>query len=90
MSSEIITRQDLHEFREKLLNDIRALIGKSAEDQAKYLKSYQVRNMLKISPGTLQNLRVNGTLRFTKIGSILYYNKEDILKLLEGKANSTT
>ncbi len=25
------------------------------------------------SPGTLQNLRVNGTLRFTKIGGIHYY-----------------
>lgn len=46
--------------------------------------------MLKISPGTLQNLRVNGTLRFTKIGGIIYYSYEDIELLLEGtnKASS--
>lgn len=36
------------------------------------------------SPGTLQNLRINGTLNFTRIGSIIYYKQEDINKLLEG------
>ncbi|WP_370362918.1 hypothetical protein [Mucilaginibacter flavidus] len=40
--------------------------------------------MLKISPGTLQNLRVNGTRTFTKIGGIMYYKYEDILKMMEG------
>lgn len=39
--------------------------------------------MLNISPGTLQNLRINGTLRFTKMGSIIYYKLEDINKILE-------
>ncbi|EHQ25081.1 helix-turn-helix domain-containing protein [Mucilaginibacter paludis] len=47
-------------------------------------KSCEVRKMLNISPGTLQNLRINGTLRFTKIGSIMYYKLEDINKVLEG------
>jgi hypothetical protein len=49
-----------------------------------WLKSIEVRKLLKISPGTLQNLRINGTLRFTRIGSLLYYKQEDINKLLEG------
>ena len=35
--------------------------------------------MLRISPGTLQNLRVNGTLAYTKIGGIIYYKYEDIV-----------
>jgi len=84
MAAEIITREDLNEFRELLLNDIKALLGKSPSDHPKWIKSYQVKNLLKISPGTLQNLRVNGTLRFTKIGGILYYKYEDIIKVLEG------
>lgn len=50
----------------------------------KWLKSIEVRKLLNISPGTLQNLRINGTLRFTKIGGMLYYKLEDIHKLLEG------
>lgn len=84
MATEIITKEDLDEFRELLLNDIKALLGRSPSDQPKWLKSYQVKNLLKISPGTLQNLRVNGTLRFTKTGGILYYKHEDIIKVLEG------
>lgn len=86
MSAEIITKEDLNEFREILLNDIKVLLGKSPTESPKWLKSYQVKNLLKISPGTLQNLRVNGTLRFTKIGGILYYKYEDIMRVLEGDA----
>lgn len=84
MAAQIITKEDLDEFREKLLNDLKGLLSKSPNEPAKWLKSYQVKNLLKISPGTLQNLRINGTLRFTKIGGILYYKYEDIIKVLEG------
>jgi hypothetical protein len=90
MAAQIITKEDLDEFREKLFNDIKGLLGKSPSEPAKWLKSYQVKNLLKISPGTLQNLRVNGTLRFTKIGGILYYKYEDIMQVLEGNHRSET
>jgi hypothetical protein len=85
MATEIITKEDLNEFRSLLLDDIRQLLGKPDESR-KWLKSYQVKNMLKISPGTLQNLRVNGTLGFTKIGGIIYYKYEDILAMMEVKS----
>lgn len=84
MAAQIITKEDLDEFREKLLTDIKGLLGQRTEEPKKWLKSYQVKNMLRISPGTLQNLRVNGTLGFTKIGGIMYYKYEDILKMMEG------
>ena len=51
--------------------------------QKQRLKSSEVRKLLKISPGTLQNLRINGTLSFTKIGSIIYYSYEDIEAMLD-------
>jgi hypothetical protein len=84
MAVEIITKQDLEEFRVKLLEDIKQLLGGQPNEPKKWLKSYQVRNLLKISPGTLQNLRINGTLSYSKVGSIFYYKYEDIQKLLEG------
>ena len=84
MATEIITKEDLDTFREQLLRDISALLGKGAPEQQKWLKSYQVKNMLRISPGTLQNLRVNGTLSFSKIGGIIYYKYEDVVSLLNG------
>lgn len=84
MATEIITREDLNEFRKLLLEDIRQLLGTAdSAPQGKWLKSYQVKNILKISAGTLQNLRVNGTIPFTQIGSIIYYKAEDINSLLQ-------
>ena len=84
MLVEIITKADLEEFRLKLLEDIKVLIGGQPAEPKKWIKSYQVRNLLKISPGTLQTLRVNGSLPYTKVGGIMYYKYEDIQKLLEG------
>lgn len=84
MAAEIITKEDLNEFGERLITQIKGLLGKGTEEPKKWLKSYQVRNMLKISPGTLQNLRVKGTIGYSKIGGIIYYKLEDINRVLEG------
>jgi hypothetical protein len=86
MAVQIITKDDLDEFREALLQDIKGLLAKRTEEPKKYLKSYQVKNMLKISGGTLHTLRANGTLKFTRIGHIIYYNYEDIMQLMEGNS----
>jgi predicted site-specific integrase-resolvase len=88
MSVEIITKEDLKSFKEELLNDLKKFVTSPQQTlQKKWLKSQEVRILLKISPGTLQNLRVNGTLTYTKIGGTLYYNQDDIQKLLEQNKN---
>jgi len=84
MNVELITRDDLREFKNELLNELKQIMQPGQGQSKKWLKSSEVRKMLNISPGTLQNLRINGTLRFTKIGSIMYYKLEDINKVLEG------
>ena len=83
MNVELVTREDLRRL-EDLLNEIKQIVQPGQSQSKKWLKSSEVRKMLNISPGTLQNLRINGTLRFTKIGSIMYYKLEDINKVLEG------
>lgn len=84
MAIEVITKDDLQEFRHQLLEDIKDIFQtKQPQEQKQWLKSFEVRKLLKISPGTLQNLRINGTLSYTKIGSIMYYSYQDIEKLLE-------
>jgi hypothetical protein len=75
---ELITKEDLKQFKSELLTEIQP--GQSKQ----WLKSNEVRKLLNISPGTLQNLRINGTLRYTKIGGMMYYKLEDIHKVLEG------
>ena len=84
MATEIITTEDLQEFKLELLKELEKLL-KAMNGQAckKWLKSPDVRKLLNISPGTLQNLRVNGTLPYTKIGGVIYYAYEDIQKMLK-------
>jgi hypothetical protein len=87
MVIDLITREDLNEFRNLLLNDLKQLIRPQFQSQQakQWLKSYEVRKMLNISAGTLQNLRINGTLAFTKIGGLMYYKYSDIEKIMNGK-----
>jgi hypothetical protein len=84
MNLEIITKEDLAAFKSELLTEIKQLMQPGQGQSKKWIKSNEVRRLLNISPGTLQNLRINGTLGFTRIGSIIYYKLEDINKLLEG------
>ena len=84
MAVQVITMEDLNEFRSLLLNDLKEIIHSKPQQAKQWLKSKEVRKLLNISPGTLQNLRINGTLTYTKIGGIMYYDNADIEKLLYG------
>jgi len=85
MAARIITPEDLLEFKQELFQELQKLFAAQSGStlQKKWLKSPEVRELLGISPGTLQNLRVNGTLPFTKVGGMVYYQSDDILKMLE-------
>jgi len=49
---------------------------------ADWLDGQNVMQMLHISPRTLQTLRSNRTLPFSRIGNKLFYRKQDINKIL--------
>ena len=84
MHIEVITREDLQNLRLQLLQDLKQLFSASIQpEQKQWLRSAQVRKMLNISPGTLQNLRINGVLKPTKIGGSFFYQAQQIQKLLE-------
>lgn len=83
MAVEILTKQDLNEFRTLLINDFKEILQSKPQQTKQWLKSTEVRKLLNISPGTLQTLRINKTLSYTKIGGIIYYAHQDIEKLLE-------
>jgi len=87
MAQEIITLEDLQAFRLQLLNDLKDFLNKQNQPREEWLRSKDVRKMLNISHGTLQNLRVNGTLPYRKIGGIIYYNLRDINDVLRGQAS---
>lgn len=84
MPTEIVTTDDLREFKIELLDEMKKLLQENqGHPGKKWLKSCEVRELLGISQGTLQNLRSNGTLAYTKIGGTMFYDIENIKKMLE-------
>lgn len=84
---DFITREDLENFKQELLSELRrpSFRPSKQEPQKEWLKSYEVRRLLGISSNTLQSLRLNGTLPFTRVGGLIYYAYEDIRKLMENR-----
>ena len=81
---QLLTLDDLNDFKRQMLFEIKNLLKEHVgEPSKKYLKSKDVRKLLNISPGTLQNLRVNGTLPFKRIGGVIYHDSADIQRMLE-------
>lgn len=84
MGAYIITQEDLNELKHEILKGVKELLGTEQNLKTKkWLKSPEVRELLSISPGTLQNLRINGTLPYSKVGGVIYYDYEEILKVIE-------
>jgi len=82
-SQRLLTLSDLVEFKQQLITDIAKLLrGQATIPEKKWMKSFEVRKLLNISRGTLQNLRVNGTLPYTRIGGVIYYDYEDIQNMI--------
>lgn len=85
MAATIITQEDLTEFKVELFDELKKYFSKKDENATpnKWLKSHQVQRLLSISPGTLQNLRINGTIPYTKIGGVIFYAQEDINAIMQ-------
>ncbi len=86
MSDKLVTMADLEAFGIRLLERVSVLFDqKLAMPKERWIKSHDVRRLLMISPNTLNAYRINGTLPYTRIGSIYYYDAEHIIRLLNDK-----
>lgn len=85
MKVDLITTEDLEIFKENLLVEIKKIIKHDTvpNKNLEWLRSAEVRELLNISQGTLQNLRINGTLSYSMVGKIFYYKRENIISILE-------
>jgi hypothetical protein len=82
---DILTKEDLELFRIKITQDIEQLLDTKIVfyEEFDWLRSKAIRKLMDISPGTLQNLRITGKIRFKKILGSYYYNKSDLKMLFE-------
>ena len=83
MQVELVTKEDLQLFRQQLLNDLKSIMAPTQPQPAQWLRSGEVRKLLKISPGTLQNLRITAVLNPVKIGGSFYYQSSEIQEMLK-------
>ena len=83
LPQELVTLEDLQDFRVQLIKDMKQLLTNSViVPNKQWLKSSEVKKLLNISSGTLQTLRSNGTLRHSKVGGLIYYQYEDIQAMM--------
>lgn len=80
MQVELVTKADIQSLKAEIVEEIRRIF-KTPQKQ-EWLKSSDVQKLLQCSPGTLQNLRVNGTLPFTKMGGTTYYAYDDVMAVM--------
>ena len=87
---QLITIANLREFKNQLIEELlTALKSQNSQVQKKWLKSHEVRRLLKISPGTLQTLKSSGIIPYTKMGGVHFFDYDDIQRVLEsGKMNN--
>ena len=85
-NERIITYQDLLDFKEDLIKEIRS-IGTSNTPSRKWLKSSEVRKLLGLSATKLQIMRNKDEIPFTRVGGVIYYLEEAVHKMLESKSN---
>lgn len=81
MLIEFVTKEEFTSFKEEIISELRNIFSTQPNNK-KWLKSSEVKKMLGISAGTLQTLRTNGTLPYTKMGGTMYYEHKDVESIL--------
>ena len=75
-ANELLTKRDLFEFEQRLL----AKLANTQESKRsrRYGRTKDIQKMFGISASTIQNLRNQGKISFTKMGGTIIYDLDDI------------
>ena len=87
---QLATYEDLERWKNEILQGVGNLIKGEIPQPKKWVKSVEAKEALGCSPGTLQNLRQNGTIEFSKVGGTLYYSLESITGILESNRQNSS
>ena len=83
MNVEIITKEDLLEFRKEFIEEIKEIINPGLQ-QTEWLSTDEAMTLLGIKGKTkLQNLRDNLAIKFSQHGRIIKYSQSSIIEFLE-------
>src|SRR5689334_2854317 len=85
MNVELVTKEDLQVLRFQIVGDIKDLLDRGpqgGEGDMRGFRTREVRHLLGCSTGKLKSLCTGGRIRTKKIGGTIYYNKDDVRRLL--------
>ena len=81
MNLNIATKEDIMDLKKEFMAELKELKQTQGNRNKKYLRSAEVRKMFGVSAGTLQNMRVNGTLPYSKVGTTILYDLDRIIEI---------
>jgi len=80
--SDLTTKHDLVDLEERLIERLKEINSDQAPVK-RWLRSKEIQQLLGLSSSGLQNLRVSGVIPYSRIQGSIYYNYDDITKVLE-------
>lgn len=76
----------LNEMKGEIIDEVKLIVSEhETTDMKKWIKSAEVKKLLDLSHGKLQTLRDKKEIPFTRIGGTIYYNTEDIDRMMKEK-----
>ncbi|MCC9043311.1 helix-turn-helix domain-containing protein [Myroides sp. M-43] len=79
-----ITKEDLRLFSQTIISTLKEFLNKkTSELSLDWVKAKVARQLLSISPASLQTLRISGKLQYRKVLGSYYYNRQDIENLFK-------
>lgn len=79
--AEIVTLEKFNDFEDRIFKELEKL-SKFSSSENRWLKSNDVKDLQGISHGKLQDLRDRGLILFTKLGGVIFYDRNEIEKML--------
>lgn len=84
MHVEIVTKDDLRDLEDKLNRIIELISGAKRDEPKDWLRSLDVKRILKCSDATLKNYRDSGKLPYSKVEGTYYYPADGLKAMLRG------
>jgi|AntRauTorcE11897_2_1112592.scaffolds.fasta_scaffold35742_2 predicted DNA-binding transcriptional regulator AlpA len=91
-SSDLITKHDLDEFKQELLEAIKQIIEtviSEAQMQKKWLRTNELAEYLSLSNSQISVLKQEGIIKCRKLGDTNFFNKNEIDDYLKNQVNGT-
>ena len=84
MNIEIISKPELDEFRQSLIEELKDILD-FAFTRTKWIRTAEAKELLSCSAATIKNFRNRNILPYSKLGGSYFYPRHEIDRILDDK-----